>query len=117
MKCISEFNYLINDSGIKAYKNDLNIGNITFKIFNNWLCELSALNVKKDFQNMGIGAELVRRVSDFCKQNNYHKLDALVHIDNIPSKQIFVKNGFHIEGFLMDHYKKDSNLFVYGKHI
>lgn len=53
--------------------------------------------IKPDFQGMGIGEILYRKVIDKAKGNNFKKITTLINLDNPNSIKMHKKAGFNLK--------------------
>lgn len=50
--------------------------------------------VAKAFWNRGIGGQLMRKILDFARENNFEKIDLQVRSDNVAAIHLYEKFGF-----------------------
>ena len=87
--------------------NDKHIGNIKIGPIN-WIhrfADISLLIGDKDYWGKGIATEAIKLVTTFgFKQLNLHKIKAGCYVDNIGSKNAFLKAGYTLEATLKKHF-------------
>ncbi|MFZ8335900.1 GNAT family N-acetyltransferase [Staphylococcus aureus] len=68
------------------------------------------LGVKKLYQHRGIGQALLDAIMAWCLNNQIHRIEANVPLNNQPALELFKSADFQIEGVLKD------KLFIDGKY-
>ncbi|MBO1198833.1 GNAT family N-acetyltransferase [Staphylococcus simiae] len=69
------------------------------------------LGVKMLYQRQGIGQALMDEIMAWSLNNNIHRIEATVPIDNQSALDLFKSSDFQIEGVLQD------TLFINGKYF
>ena len=109
---------------IKEYSKKLKSNAICFEIWNLKLllgllgvyrinrkeAYITNLSVLADYQNQGLGHELLNRTSDYLRLKGTEKLILEVYNNNIRAKAFYEKNGFKP-------IKNNGSRFVLEKHI
>ena len=74
--------------------------------------------ILKQFWNQGITTEVLKVVIDYChKEKGIHRLEAFIESENIASARVLEKNGFVLEGTMIDaeiKFGRYISLKVYG---
>ena len=66
-------------------------------------CEVGALNGEKDYWHKGIGSAVVREILKRAfTELGIHRVEAVIHADNVASIHCFARAGFHLDGTLRD---------------
>jgi len=59
---------------------------------------IAYIGVKKEYQRNGYGLEIMRTVCDYAKQDGIKKMVLGVSKNNVPAYQLYLKEGFYVEG-------------------
>ncbi|HCL02407.1 MAG TPA: hypothetical protein DHW61_08330 [Lachnoclostridium phytofermentans] len=59
---------------------------------------IAYIGVKKEYQRNGYGLEIMRTVCDYAKQDGINKMVLGVEKNNLPAYQLYLKEGFNVEG-------------------
>ncbi len=75
--------------------------------------------VDKNYQNKGIGKELLNHAEDFVKENNGRWILAETSSgDNYTAtRNFYLRNNYSIVSQIKDFYKVNDNLIVFGKYL
>lgn len=107
----AEYNHLLQSDFIRYYifyKEDPNqilgtisLSNISYGIFQ--CCNLG-YKIDHNFHRKGLATEAINWIISlaFCELK-LHRIEAMVHINNIPSQRLLEKIGFHSEGIAIDY--------------
>jgi RimJ/RimL family protein N-acetyltransferase len=75
--------------------------------------------IGEPYWNMGIGTDSVRAIVDYgFAACGFHKIRALCFVGNVGSRRVLEKNGFQLEGELVDEVCKDGqyrSVWSFGK--
>ena len=69
------------------------------------------LAIKKEFQNNGLGKQVIQGLIEKAKELKLHKLWLIVRADNKKSQALYLKEGFDFEGVLKDEYFVNGSYF------
>ena len=69
------------------------------------------LAIKKEFQNQGLGKQVIQGLIEKAKELKLHKLWLIVRADNKKSQALYLKEGFDFEGVLKDEYFVNGSYF------
>lgn len=68
------------------------------------------ITIAKNYQKQGFGFEALEKLIDFLfNELNYHRITAIVDIDNISSLKLMQKLGMRREAYLKESYFNGSN--------
>ena len=66
---------------------------------------ITNLAVKKEYQQKGLGSELIRHIIDHMTDQGLRKFYLEVRQSNVPALTLYVKFGFNVTGIRKDYYK------------
>ena len=67
------------------------------------------VGIEENYRGKGVGASLFRKLEEWAKQQNIHRLELTVMVHNNAGIALYKKMGFEIEG------TKKHSLFINGK--
>ena len=74
--------------------------------------------VHPDYQNLGIGSELIRRLLESAMSMGVRSFTLEVREDNEPAVRLYQKFGFVSEGVRKNYYQKEKkNALIMWKHV
>ncbi len=118
IKNTEEFINLNNNSsnmlliGVFLKENDIHIGNVRLSNISkiHKRAEISMLFYRKDYWNKGLATEALEIVINFAfDEIGLRRICADYFENNYPSKRIFEKLGFIVEGIFKEHYYSNCN--------
>lgn len=68
------------------------------------------VTVHDDYQNMGLGTEMVNHLLDIARKKRLKKVFLLVNTDNVRAVHVYKKCGFRIEGKLIKEHCRNGQL-------
>ena len=72
-------------------------------------CEVGILIGEKDYWHKGIGSAVVRELlTRAFTALSMHRVEAVIHADNVASIHCFARAGFHLDGTLRDAKYRDG---------
>lgn len=92
-------------------------GSIEIKRINNWLGEIEKFFVEEKYRGNGIGKSLLQDAELKTREWNIKKLSLLCRVDNRPALNLYLKEGFDIEGCLMSHFEDRVHIYVLSKFM
>ena len=76
-------------------ENDKILGFVTFKIKQEE-AQIGLIAVLPKFQSKGFGNKLLKKVENYCLQNNIKKINIATQLENIPACNFYKKSGYEI---------------------
>jgi len=67
-------------------------------------CELLKIVIKRDYRSKGYGKILINTLKDYCAEKCVEKIYLEVRSDNIVAKNVYIKNGFILNGVRKGYY-------------
>lgn len=95
-------------SGFMVEENGEIIGLLTCHLEDNGSCEIVTLDSLRP--NQGIGTELINRMVDKAKNDNYSKLWLVTTNDNIDAMKFYQRRGFIFEGISINAIERSREL-------
>ena len=92
-------------------------GSIEIKRINNWLGEIEKFFVEEKYRGNGIGKSLLQDAELKAKEWDIKKLSLLCRVDNRPALNLYLKEGYDIEGCLMSHFEDRVHIYVLSKFM
>lgn len=84
-------------TSIVAYNNDLPIGVLIGHKRNQRDLFIDHVYVLTDFQNKGIGTQLLKMIAEVAKKKEIYTLSLIVSESNVRAKAVYTKQGFSVD--------------------
>jgi RimJ/RimL family protein N-acetyltransferase len=81
------------------------------KFKRNWNTIYIVIGILQDYTGQGIGTKLFKRMENWARKNNFHRLELTVMAHNERAVNLYQKMGFEIEG------RKREGLYVNGEYV
>ena len=82
---------------------------VTIKESKNNICDIGLIAIKKEYQNKGLGSELIQRLIKFLRKKNIKKIRVVTQCRNIASQRLYIKNNFIISSTEIWYHKWINN--------
>ena len=119
------------DKSFNRYKNDLGVMNVLVDKKTNLLVGQCGLliqtieaedrleigySILPEFWNQGFASEAAQKCKNFAFENNFSdSLISMVHVDNIGSEKVALKNGMKLEKYIENYKGSPVNIFSIDK--
>lgn len=75
-----------------------------------------AYSILPEFRHQGFASEAAQKCKDYAFENNFSKsLISIIHVENLDSEKVALKNGMRIEKMLPNHRGNPVNIFCIHK--
>ncbi len=76
---------------------------------------LNAIAILKDYQNKGVGSNILNYIFNYCKLNKFNKILLEVRISNKQAINFYQKHSFENINIRKNYYSNNEDAFVFEK--